>query len=57
MYAVNKPHTFKSLTYFEDAEKDPDPKMFFEFDWENIKDYFIENRLELDKGHDFGMEF
>ena len=53
----NETHLFKSLTYFDDAEKDPDPKMLVEFDWENVKDYFIKNRLELDKGHDFEMEF
>lgn len=28
----------KSLSYFTDAEKDPDPVVLHEFDWENVKE-------------------
>lgn len=34
------PHFLKSLVYFEDAEKDPMPKLFFDADWKGIKAYF-----------------
>ena len=39
--AYNKLHILKSLTYFEDAEKDPMPHMLFPFDWEEAKTFFI----------------
>jgi len=31
----------KSLTYFEDAERDLMPKMLFEIDWETVKTFII----------------
>lgn len=36
----NIPHILKSLVYFEDAEADPMPKLFFKADWKTIKSYF-----------------
>lgn len=33
-------HILKSLMYFEDAENDPMPKLFFKTDWKTIKAYF-----------------
>jgi hypothetical protein len=33
-------HILKSLVYFEDAESDPSPEIYFKADWEEIKDYF-----------------
>jgi hypothetical protein len=33
----NKYHLLKSLAYFEDAEKEPMPKMLISIDWEKIK--------------------
>ena len=36
----NVPHILKSLVYFEDAEADPMPKLFFKADWKTIKSYF-----------------
>jgi predicted nucleotidyltransferase component of viral defense system len=33
-------HILKSLVYFEDAESDPAPVIFFEADWKGIKDFF-----------------
>lgn len=36
----NITHFLKSLTYFDDAEADPMPTLFFEADWKTIKSYF-----------------
>ena len=36
----NLAHFLKSLVYFEDAEDDPMPRLHFEADWNEIKDYF-----------------
>lgn len=36
----NLPHFLKSLTYFEDAEKDPMPRLFFTATWKDIKKFF-----------------
>lgn len=36
----NLPHFFKSLTYFEDAEGDPMPRLFFDATWNGIKKFF-----------------
>lgn len=33
-------HILKSLMYFEDAEQDPMPKIFFDATWREIKKYF-----------------
>jgi len=33
-------HILRSLVYFEDAEKDPMPKIFFAATWREIKKYF-----------------
>ncbi|PIQ68910.1 MAG: hypothetical protein COV91_01720 [Candidatus Taylorbacteria bacterium CG11_big_fil_rev_8_21_14_0_20_46_11] len=33
-------HIIKALTYFEDAESDPMPALFFDATWEDIKTYF-----------------
>jgi len=33
-------HILKSLTYFEDAEKDPFPEMLAPLDWEELKRFF-----------------
>jgi hypothetical protein len=37
---VNSYHVLKSLTYFEDAEKEPMPRMLEPFDWEECKAFF-----------------
>lgn len=39
--AHNYHHIFKSLTYFEEAEEDPEPQIFFEATWEQVKKYFL----------------
>jgi hypothetical protein len=33
-------HYLRSLTYFEDAETEPDPRMLVPWRWEETKDYF-----------------
>lgn len=33
-------HILKSLVYFEDAESDPEPKIYFQADWEKVKKFF-----------------
>lgn len=33
-------HILRSLVYFEDAEQDPMPKIFFDITWKEIKQYF-----------------
>ena len=38
---------YKSLTYFEDADSQPQPKMFKPFDWEACKQKIIEEVLKL----------
>jgi len=36
----NYQHIVKALMYFEDAEDDPTPALFFDADWEQIKAHF-----------------
>ncbi len=33
-------HILKSLVYFDDAESDPEPEIFFKATWKDVKDYF-----------------
>jgi len=33
-------HILKSLTYFEDAENDPNPVIYFDADWDKVKEFF-----------------
>ncbi len=33
-------HILRSLIFFDDAEKDPMPKLFFKANWHGIKKYF-----------------
>lgn len=37
----NYHHIIKSLTYFEEAEEDPNPQIFFDASWEEVKKYFL----------------
>ncbi|MEK6839639.1 MAG: nucleotidyl transferase AbiEii/AbiGii toxin family protein [Nanoarchaeota archaeon] len=34
-------HVLKSLVYFEDAESDPEPIVYFDASWEGVKKFFI----------------
>jgi len=39
----NRHHVLKSLVYFEDADREPDPEMLAGFSWTAVKRYFIES--------------
>jgi len=45
----NKIHIFKSLVYFEDANKDKSPKMIKLVSWSKIKEFFIDEQKRLTK--------
>lgn len=38
---VNIYHVLKSLTYFDDAEREPMPRMLEPFDWDKCKSFFV----------------
>jgi len=40
-------HILKSLVYFEDAEKDPMPKMIIPISWKEIKEFFKKEVKEI----------
>lgn len=37
----NLTHILKSLVYFEDAESDPEPEIYFKANWKTVKKFFI----------------
>lgn len=37
----NLTHILKSLVYFNDAETDPDPQIYFKTNWKEVKKFFI----------------
>lgn len=37
----NMHHILKGLVYFEDAEEDPEPEIYFKASWKDIKSFFI----------------
>ena len=43
----NKLHILKSLTFFDDAEKDPMPHMLIPLDWKQVKQFFIRQASRL----------
>ncbi len=45
----NPSHILKSLTYFDDAENDPMPTLFFKANWEEIKKYFRTEVVKIAK--------
>ena len=44
---LNLSHMIKSLSYFDDAEKDPWPVMLKETGWSAIKQYFLSSQAKL----------
>ena len=48
---LNFYHILRSLTYFEDAEGEPDPKMLegHTFSWEEVKAFFIDHIKEFER--------
>ncbi len=49
----NLHHFLKSLVYFNDAEKDPMPLLFFSASWKEIKSYFQKEIAQVSKSLDF----
>lgn len=47
--AHNYHHILKSLVYFEDAESDPNPKIFFDADWKKVKSFFRKEVVAITK--------
>jgi predicted nucleotidyltransferase component of viral defense system len=45
----NPAHILKSLVYFEDAESDPNPKIYFRASWKEVKKYFQKEVPEIAK--------
>jgi hypothetical protein len=41
----NRHHVLKSLVYFEDADKEPEPEMLVDVSWPETKRFFVENVL------------
>jgi predicted nucleotidyltransferase component of viral defense system len=48
---LNTYHVLRSLTYFEDADIEPDPSMLkdYTFTWEEVKSFFNENIKKFEK--------
>ncbi|MBR1884405.1 MAG: nucleotidyl transferase AbiEii/AbiGii toxin family protein [Clostridia bacterium] len=44
---INKMHIVQSLTYFDDAECEPDLILMVNIDWEEIKRFFVKAQKEL----------
>ncbi|MCX6800157.1 MAG: nucleotidyl transferase AbiEii/AbiGii toxin family protein [Candidatus Falkowbacteria bacterium] len=40
-------HILKSLVYFEDAENDPEPIIFFDANWRKVKKFFTEEMPQI----------
>lgn len=40
-HRVSEDQVLKSLTYFEDAEREPMPRMLVPFDWAECRAFFI----------------
>ena len=45
----NKLHIFKSLVYFEDADRDKSPKIIKSVNWSKVKEFFINEQKKLAK--------
>ena len=43
----NKLHVLKSLTFFEDSEKDPMPNMLMSLEWDEVKRFFLREVPQL----------
>jgi predicted nucleotidyltransferase component of viral defense system len=51
----NLTHILKSMVYFEDAESDPEPEIYFDANWKKVKNFFrkeipiIANKIIIQK--------
>ncbi|MBI5968592.1 MAG: nucleotidyl transferase AbiEii/AbiGii toxin family protein [Deltaproteobacteria bacterium] len=47
---LNFYHILRSLTYFEDAEKEPAPRLIQEgYSWEEVKAFFVQNIRDFER--------
>lgn len=46
---INYANTIMGLSYFEDAEQELLPKAFVEYNWDKIKEFFIDFQVKLQK--------
>jgi len=48
---LNLYHVLRSLTYFEDADREPDPKTMegCDFSWEEVRSFFLTHQPELER--------
>lgn len=46
---INYSHIIQSLSYFEDAEDENLPKVFITYDWNIIKQYYINEQRNIYK--------
>ncbi|MCU0288168.1 MAG: nucleotidyl transferase AbiEii/AbiGii toxin family protein [Acidobacteria bacterium] len=53
----NEPHILKSLTYFADADNDPNLNMLIDTKWEQVKKFFREQKAILDYAVTHGIKF
>ncbi len=44
---INHYHMLKSLSYFDDAEREPWPIMLKQVEWQHVKDYFLKQQKLL----------
>ena len=45
----NLTHILKSLVYFDDAETDPEPEIYFKATWKEVKKFFIKEIPQIAK--------
>jgi hypothetical protein len=43
----NLSHIIKSLAYFDDAEDDPNPKIYFKTTWKEVKSFFLQETKKI----------
>lgn len=48
---INYSHIIQSLSYFEDAEDENLPKVFINYDWNTIKQYYINEQKNIYNGN------
>jgi len=52
---INYQHVLKSLTWFVDADAEPDPRLLIRTDWAEVKRFFESHAAEFAKDFDSGL--
>ena len=52
---INYQHVLKSLTWYKDADAEPDPRLLISADWAEVKRFFESRAAEFAKGFDSGL--